>query len=115
MGRKRFFFYWMVITGLALLVLLAVFTASSTSAQALNVSQGAALQGTPPVSTLLAPTVPVPTAVIPETGGDAVFGDFFTNRMLWAVLVLLVIALLVALVMRSRGPVDPGSHHRHDI
>lgn len=57
-----------------------------------------------------------PTVIIPETGGDTIFIDFFSGWVLWAVLGVLLIVLLIALVARPRGPAGPpDTHHHHDL
>ena len=86
MSLRRFFFYWSVLTILALIALIVVFIATSTAAQALDGSQSIVFQNTPPALTVVVPTVVVtnlppvtivpPTAVIPNTGGDTIFVDF---------------------------------------
>jgi hypothetical protein len=111
MKGKNLSRYWpltLLLAGLALFLLLLI---GSSPVQAGNSSQGSALTATItiPPSTAPAATLVGPTVVIPQTGGETAYGDFFSSWVLWVVLGLLLIVLLVALVMRPRGPVDPGS------
>jgi hypothetical protein len=48
----------------------------------------------------------------PDTGGDTIFIDFFSNLALWAVFGVLLVVLLIALVTRPAGP---DVHHHHDL
>jgi hypothetical protein len=123
MSSKKFLFYWMVISIFALIASIALLAATFSAAQALDGRRSNAFQGTPPAPTVVVPTVVVtnlppvtlvaPTVIIPNTGGDTVIIDFFSNWALWAVLGVLVIVLLIALAARPGGPVDP--HHHHDL
>lgn len=109
MKKNNFVRYWPVTLLLAGIVLFAVLAVTSSPAQAIAGDQNRTLQETPPPVV----TVPAVTLVVPETGGDTIIVDFFSNWILWAVLGLLVIVLTIALVARPRGPVDP--HHHHDV
>lgn len=99
--------FWPVTLLLAGVTLLAVLAASSSPAQATAGERNQALQETPPPVI----TVPAVTVIVPETGGDTIIVDFFSNWALWAVLGILVIVLFIALLARPGGP-DP---HHHDV
>lgn len=111
MKKNRFLRYWPVTLILAGIALVTVLVVSSTPAQAIAGNPSGALQETPPAVTVVPPTV-----IIPETGGDTIFVDFFSNWVLLAVLGALVIVLLIALIARPRGTAGPtDTHHHHDL
>jgi hypothetical protein len=92
---------------LSFILLVALFSALSP-VQA-SESPNVGLQDTP------APTIIVPTVIIPDTGGDdtpAATG-FFASWMFWSILVLIILALMVSLVGRSRTVPPPTHHHDH--
>jgi len=113
MKKKTLSRYWPVMLILVGIALVTVAVIGSTPAQASASEQSPALQGTPPPA-----TIPAPTVIIPQTGGDndVVIVDLFSSWVLWAVLGLLLVVILVAFIARPRRPVEPPEpHHHHDL